>query len=166
MNNEWLNGVAGPYREAVIEAVDGFERPVYDAEAIDGTQRYLLVEASTYDGTLYLTQHDSPVDAAIYHDTQEEPDGWPVESLIDLASGESISFFTDVRYETTFAGFEAVDRSDLTVWRVTAADLDRLAGYELSGDELERITVAIDHSTANESIEAAVAQIAHSKEED
>lgn len=51
-------------------------------------------------------------------------------------------------------------RDDRTVWRVTAADLDALAGRELTEEELQRVAKAIDHSTAGEAVEAAVEQVA------
>lgn len=51
------------------------------------------------------------------------------------------------------------DRADWTAWRITYADLDLIAGREVTDDEAERIADCIDNSTASESIAAAVEQV-------
>lgn len=61
-------------------------------------------------------------------------------------------------------GDSVAAREQRTAWRVTVADLDALAERELSDEELQRIANAIDHSTAMESIAAALDQVAEPKD--
>lgn len=93
---------------AINTVVDG--RPIYDQDGLLGgigaenwtlqPLRYLLVEKSRYDGELYLTTWDGPADAADYHDNQECPEDWNVESLVDLDTGLALNPTTT----TTFGG--------------------------------------------------------------
>lgn len=92
--------------------------------------------------------------------------GGTSEYVVDGADGRPIhdgTFESEAAASLYAAQVDAAtvaDRADRTVWRVTAADLDALAGRALTDDELARVANAIDHSTANESIAAAVDQVA------
>ena len=57
-------------------------------------------------------------------------------------------------------------RNHLIVYRVTAGDLDAIAGRELTAYELERIGDGIGNSTIGDCIEAAVEQVAGLPEDD
>ena len=65
--------------------------------------RFALIERSKYDGTAYVTLHDDLDDAAVYHDTQEEPHDWPIEKVVDLDTGKEYKGLTEVTYSTTFS---------------------------------------------------------------
>ena len=54
----------------------------------DDRQRYVLVEESRYDGSYYVTSFETPFDAAEYHDIQEYPEDWIIETLIDTKTGD------------------------------------------------------------------------------
>lgn len=54
-------------------------------ELLDQDGRFLLVERCH--GGHFLTRHDTPDDAASYHDDQED-DSWKILTLIDLKTGE------------------------------------------------------------------------------
>lgn len=88
------------YTAALVEFVAAHCAHIYEDET-DPAKRYLLVEASRFDGALYLTSHDSPEDAATYHDTQEHPDDWPIHQFVDLETDEVIPHETT--WVTTFA---------------------------------------------------------------
>ena len=82
--------------------VDSHRNDIYE-NAADPTKRYLLVEQSRFDGTFYLTSHDSRDAAATYHDSQENPDDWPIHQLVDLKTGVVIPHVTTTTWTTTFA---------------------------------------------------------------
>lgn len=56
-------------------------------------------------------------------------------------------------------------RAEITVWRVSAARVDAIAGRQLSAEELDDIGDAIANSTAMDSVQAAVDQVAPRKED-
>lgn len=64
----------------------------------DKLGRYLLVEESRFDNSLYVTSHDALDLAGSYRDCQEEPEDWIVEALYDLDTGDR--YYADVT--TTF----------------------------------------------------------------
>ncbi len=47
-------------------------------------------------------------------------------------------------------------RADVVVWRLRAADLDRIAGRTVSHGELQRISRSIEHSCIPEAVEVIV----------
>lgn len=73
--------------------------PEFFSVATDDLARWLLIERSVHDGSLYLTTHDSPQDAAAYHESQECPDYWDVDALIDLDTGTSLRPVTTTTWE-------------------------------------------------------------------
>lgn len=89
--------------QALVDELGGHHQ-IYDEEAVtlDNPSRFILVECSRYDGELYLTEHDDLESAATYHDSQEEPEDWPIRALYDLDTGERYSGQTAAAYETTF----------------------------------------------------------------
>mgnify|MGYP001588867352 FL=1 len=95
-------------RERFDEYVEDNLVSIYDMELADPNERFLLVETSKYDGTLYLSTHDSPSDAAAYHDGGEEPEDWPGDRLIDLDTGEVYEGGTEAHYTTAFPKAEEV----------------------------------------------------------
>jgi len=55
---------------------------------------------------------------------------------------------------------ERQDRAERdTVWRLSRADVEQLAGRPVTSDEVERVAFAIDNSTANETVSAVVEQV-------
>lgn len=44
------------------------------------------------------------------------------------------------------------DRTERTVYRITAADLDAVAGFELTDEQLDRFEGAIEHSSVPEAV--------------
>lgn len=64
--------------------------------------RFLLVERSSHDDSIFVTSWDDPNDAADYHDNQKEPDNWRIEALYDLDSD-------DVRTPVASTSWEAKD---------------------------------------------------------
>jgi hypothetical protein len=60
--------------------------------------RFLLVERTHYDGLHYLTTHETPEDAADYHDGQEYPDDWSIVELIDLDTGRTFDAEPHTRF--------------------------------------------------------------------
>ena len=56
------------------------------------------------------------------------------------------------------AAEKALDRP-APLWSVTRASVERMAGRPISADEAERIIKAIEYSTINECIDAAVDQV-------
>lgn len=57
-------------------------------------------------------------------------------------------------------------REDRTAYRLTYADLDAIAGRELTDEEVQRVAVAIDNSTAGDAVAAAVEQVTGLADED
>ena len=88
------------------------EGQIHDRELADPSGRYLLVEVSRFDGTLFLSSHESPEAAAAYHDGQDEPGDWPVHKLIDLEAGEAVPHVTEVTHETTFTPIGGAPSAD------------------------------------------------------
>lgn len=138
---------AGPNRRSLDKAIA-------DAKAVlDGI------------GLSYGPPRDVRPGAAVA-DTSIRRYGGTSEYVVDGADGRPIhdgTFESEAAASLYAAQVDAAtvaDRADRTVWRVTAADLDALAGRALTDDELARVANAIDHSTANESIAAAVDQVA------
>lgn len=86
-------------RQRALKAIDG--RPIYSAcdGALDDLARWLLIERSVYDGELYLTSHNSPDEAADYHDFQEYVDDWIVDALVDLDTGTTRMASTQTTWE-------------------------------------------------------------------
>jgi hypothetical protein len=59
-----------------------------DGEEIDpDAGPIVLIERSAYDRSAYLTNHATLEAAAEYHDTQENPEDWGIERVIDLTTG-------------------------------------------------------------------------------
>lgn len=88
------------------EALEGYvpDPGMCDFEdALDDPGQFLLIEVEIDTGGAYITTHGSPEDAATYHDTQECPQYWSVDGLIDLDTGTRFSSNT-VQHTT----FEAV----------------------------------------------------------
>ncbi|MFP5319487.1 MAG: hypothetical protein ACLGI2_14495 [Acidimicrobiia bacterium] len=55
-----------------------------------GAGRFLLVEvAHRHDGLHWMSAHDSPDDAAAYHDSQEYAEDWLIVTLVDLDTGDT-----------------------------------------------------------------------------
>lgn len=52
------------------------------------TQRFVLVERSVHDSSVWVTLAETLEAAGEYHDTQEYPEDWPIEGLWDLDTGE------------------------------------------------------------------------------
>lgn len=52
------------------------------------------------------------------------------------------------------------DRTDITLWRFTAADADALAGRTLTADELERIGRAVGFSSIPDALDEVVGAVA------
>lgn len=69
--------------------------------ALDTAERFLLVETNRYDGSAYVTVHESAEAAAQYHDRQEYPEDWPIQTLIDLDSDARFSPITTTTWEPT-----------------------------------------------------------------
>lgn len=75
-------------RRRFDELVEG--EHVYDTDGtanLTNLGRFVLIERSKFDRDIYVTDWDDPSDAADYHDTQEYPDDWPIEVLVDLDTG-------------------------------------------------------------------------------
>lgn len=89
-------------RRRRLEEVTGLGTVESSTDEVHLGMRFVLVEVSKYDGSLYLTSHATPEDAAAYHDGQEEPSDWPVHELVDLDTGERHQADTVARYSTTF----------------------------------------------------------------
>ena len=66
----------------------GMWRPFEVGGDEEKPERYLLVEQSTYDGSIHFSLHENKEGAAFYHDTQEYPEDWAIKALVDLDSGE------------------------------------------------------------------------------
>lgn len=71
--------------------------PPYDES---GTGRWCLIEQSRYDGSYYVSRHETEEDAARAHDNQEYVEDWSALVLIDLATGEEYAAQTE--YRTSF----------------------------------------------------------------
>lgn len=79
------------HRSAGLAALrDEFPFDIADVgEPID---RFVLVEASiSGNPERYITTHESPEDAAAYHDGQDHPEEWAIEVLVDLDTGARLS---------------------------------------------------------------------------
>jgi hypothetical protein len=86
--------------EALLKEWDGnfVDRDSVPMIAYDvdwSTERFVLVEDSTYGNGLYITVHATPSDAGDYHDNSEYPQDYNIQALIDLDTGEEYSTVTD-----------------------------------------------------------------------
>lgn len=102
-----------------------------------------------HDGHLIPRDLDGDVLVVLPDDMDDVPgavnkDGLTAIALIDLA-----------RHIVAEYG----DRDDMIAWSVTYADLDNTAGREVTEDEADTIARAIEHSTVNECVSAAVEQV-------
>lgn len=94
--------------------------------------------------------------------TAERWEDFGENEILDAMSEQGMTFSTEEEARVddwTEAWAKEPDRTDRTAWRVTAADLDEMAGRELTDEELTRIVSGILNSTASEAIEAAVDQV-------
>lgn len=75
-------------KDRKAEALDGLK--VYeDVDAENGADpsRFLLIEVSRFDSTVFVTSWDSVEDALAYHDGNEYPEDWPIHRIVDLDEG-------------------------------------------------------------------------------
>lgn len=73
--------------ERFAAVIDG--ETIYNADELpEIPDRFLLVERSRYDASIFVTSWETADHAAEYHDGQEEPDDWPILLLVDLDSGD------------------------------------------------------------------------------
>jgi|SRR5581483_1792633 len=80
---------AANYRDVLARFPELFDPDSVAApEDLAEPQRYLLVERSIYDHTVWVTLAESLEAAGEYHDTQEYPEDWTIEGLWDLDTGE------------------------------------------------------------------------------
>jgi hypothetical protein len=59
-------------------------------EDLKDPARWLLVEESRYDGSVWLTDAQSPEEAVAAHDQQEYAGDWNVVGVVDLDTGEVV----------------------------------------------------------------------------
>jgi hypothetical protein len=145
------------YERCMVQeyAITGVPRP----NVVTFTVRYVIeptqadAEDDLYESG-WADAHGEHLDLPRFTTRREYRNGWicgAVQVLADDADATEVRRF--------LAADAQADRSNRTAWRVTAADLDALAGRELTDDELERAATCIDNSTANEAIAAAVDQV-------
>lgn len=75
--------------------------PPSDPDALSADPVFVLVERSIYDGSYYLTGHDSAAGAANYHDSQEYAEDWTIVKLVDLTTGEELTAVPNTIFEVT-----------------------------------------------------------------
>ena len=54
-------------------------------------ERYVLLEKSTYDGSLWVSTWEERDDAVAYHYGQEYPADWTIEYVYDLDTGDQLT---------------------------------------------------------------------------
>lgn len=72
-------------RIAEVEAEYGPDTNTENEETLP--ERYLVIERSTYDRSIFLTTHDTPAAASDYLAGQECPEDWAPQALVDLDTG-------------------------------------------------------------------------------
>ena len=122
------------YAPALTEYIEENRESIHDCERADASQRFLLVECSRFDNSLFLTTWATPAEAAEYHDRQEHPEDWPVLRMVDLATGEELGHATAVARRTVFT----------EVARTTV----HLVTYEHADNGFSRVRVGPDERSA------------------
>ena len=114
-------------------------------EDLKDPARWLLVEESRYDGSVWLTDAESPEEAVAAHDQQEYVEDWNVVGVVDLDTGEVIQ----PSATRTFLGADPVEQAvaarrvlrrlqallSKEVWQIRGGAADLL---EAIADELAR----------------------------
>ncbi len=78
------------YRHVLAQFPNEWSDPdsVPDPDLLTEHQRYVLVERSVHDSSVWVTLAETLEAAGEYHDTQEYPEDWPIVGLWDLDTGE------------------------------------------------------------------------------
>jgi hypothetical protein len=113
-------------------------------EELEDPARWLLVEESRYDGSVWLTDASSPEEAIAVHDQQECVEDWNVVGVVDLDTGEVVlpsatrTFLGDDPVEAAATARRALRRLQAVlskeVWQIygSAADLLDAIAVELA----------------------------------
>lgn len=90
-----------------------------------------------------------------------------VELVAPLASGQPELLTPDEarRLASLIELLNEPGRDERTVYRITAADLDAIAGFQLTDEQLDTFEQAIGHSSVPEAVETVLDSITPTKEE-